>query len=211
MQHLQQGHFEAMEQKYRAAFFNSLSGFKPLNLVGTANAAGHTNLCIVNSVFHLGSNPPLMGMIIRPDSVDRHTLHNIRALGWYTLNHVHQGIYRQAHQTSARYPGHISEFDACGFTPLYTPACKAPYVQQSHIRTGLSVAQINLLPINGTYLVIGKVEEVMIPHGTLGPDGFVDIEKAGTLAGSALDSYHTTQKIARLNYAKPGVNVTQKD
>jgi hypothetical protein len=35
------------------------------------------------------------------------------------------------------------------------------------------------------------------------PDGFVDLEKAGTLTCSGLDSYHKTARIARLSYAKP--------
>ena len=36
-------------------------------------------------------------------------------------------------------------------------------------------------------------------------DGYVDIEKAGTIAISGLDNYHDTKSIARLSYAKPGV------
>ena len=36
-------------------------------------------------------------------------------------------------------------------------------------------------------------------------DGYVDIERAGTIAISGLDSYHETKRIARLSYAKPGV------
>jgi hypothetical protein len=35
------------------------------------------------------------------------------------------------------------------------------------------------------------------------PDGFVDIEKAGSIAGAGLDSYHTTKRLERLSYAKP--------
>ena len=33
-------------------------------------------------------------------------------------------------------------------------------------------------------------------------DGFVDIEKAGSMTVSGLDSYHKTNRIARLSYAK---------
>ncbi|MDZ7625721.1 MAG: hypothetical protein U5J96_14920 [Ignavibacteriaceae bacterium] len=36
-------------------------------------------------------------------------------------------------------------------------------------------------------------------------DGYVDIERAGTIAISGLDSYHETKKTARLSYAKPGI------
>jgi flavin reductase (DIM6/NTAB) family NADH-FMN oxidoreductase RutF len=201
--HFRKPDFAAMEQRYKAAFFNSLSGFKPLNLVGSIDENGLTNLAIFSSVFHLGSNPALMGMIMRPDSVERHTLQNIKAIGWYTLNHVNSEIYTKAHQTSARYPKNVSEFEACGLTAMYTDHCKAPYVSESHVRMGLQVAEINPIQVNGTYLVIGSVEEVILPDTSLEPDGFIDIEKAGTIVGSGLDSYHKTEKIKRLGYAKP--------
>ena len=197
--------FMEMEQRYRAAFFNSLGGFKSLNMVGTVDAQGKTNLSIVNSVFHIGANPPYIGMIIRPDKVERHTLENMLETEWYTLNHVHASIYKQAHQASARYDKSVSEFDACGLTPHFSNACIAPYVKESHICIGLKVAEIKPLEINGTVLVIGSVKEVTIPAETLSADGFVDIELAGSLAGSGLDSYHSTKRIARLSYAKPGV------
>jgi hypothetical protein len=34
-------------------------------------------------------------------------------------------------------------------------------------------------------------------------DGYLDIEKAGTISCTGLDSYHITQRLQRLNYAKP--------
>jgi len=46
---------------------------------------------------------------------------------------------------------------------------------------------------------------VILPDDIVGEDGFVDIEKAETVAISGLDSYHETKRIARLSYAKPGI------
>ena len=48
----------AMTSRQRATLVNSLSGFKSANLVGTADAAGSTNLAIMSSAVHLGSHPP---------------------------------------------------------------------------------------------------------------------------------------------------------
>lgn len=70
-------------------------------------------------LFIFGAKPPLMGFIVRPDSVDRHTLSNICNSGYYTINHVTKSIYKRAHQTSARYDADISEFEAVGLTPIY--------------------------------------------------------------------------------------------
>lgn len=195
--------FIGMDQRFRAAFFNSLGGFKSLTLVGTINGKQQTNLSAVSSVFHIGANPPLIGMIFRPDSVERHTLENIMETGQYTFNHVTEAFYIAAHQTSARYPREISEFDACGLAPFYSSRIIAPYVQQSPIKIGLELAERIELKINGTVLVLGKIVETIVPEICICEDGFVDLELAGTITVSGLDSYHTTNKLARLPYAKP--------
>ncbi|MEO6901676.1 MAG: flavin reductase, partial [Bacteroidia bacterium] len=101
-----------LENRYRATFINSLGGFKSLALIGTRNGEGISNLAIFNSLFHIGANPPLFGFIVRPDSVERHTLSNILETGEFTVNHVREDFFEQAHQTSARYSNNVSEFEA---------------------------------------------------------------------------------------------------
>ena len=125
-----------MEQHERAQLINSVGGFKSVNLIGTVDEAGQTNLAIFNSIVHIGANPPLIGFIMRPDSVERHTLANILSIGYYTINHLNESIYKQAHQTSARYPKEISEFDATGLTPEFKNEFKAPYFTESRIQLG---------------------------------------------------------------------------
>lgn len=198
-----------METRTRAAFMNSLSGFKSASLIGTIDSNGNTNLAIFSSVIHIGSNPALIGFINRPDSTSRHTLENILETHYFTINHINENIYRQAHQTSARYPKALSEFEATGLTEEFGTLFKAPYVKESTIKYGLSFAEKHDLNINGTILIIGKVEEIFIPEDCLLDNGSIDIEKAETIAISGLDSYHKTQKIARLSYAKPDKQVEE--
>ena len=64
-----------LSSERRALLINSLPGYKPAMLVGTASAEGDTNLAIISSHFHLGSRPPLLAMILRPDTgnSERHT------------------------------------------------------------------------------------------------------------------------------------------
>ena len=193
----------ALEQRYRAAFINSLGGFKSVVLLGTKNNDGQTNLAIFNSLFHIGANPPLCGLIVRPDSVERHTFENIMQTGFYTVNHIKPEFYENAHQTSARYPREVSEFDATQLSAEYKGNFFAPFVVQSAVQMGLSLQQKIDLTINGTILLIGKIEFVSVPENCVQPDGFVDLETAQTVTCSGLDSYHTTQKLARLSYAKP--------
>lgn len=194
--------FENMEQRYRAAFFNSLGGFKSVNLVGTIGNAGQTNLSIVNSVFHIGANPPFYGFVIRPHTVPRHTLENILETKDYTLNHITADFYKQAHQTSARYPKETSEFDACGLTPEYIEGCKSPFVKESAIKIGLDFFQTKDIELNGTIIVIGQIKMVVLDDGLVADDGFVDLESAGTITCAGLDAYYSVKKLARLSYAK---------
>ncbi|HLP92840.1 MAG TPA: flavin reductase [Saprospiraceae bacterium] len=203
MQHISSEQISGMEQRFRAAFINSLGGFKSVVLVGTANDAGNTNLAIFNSLFHLGANPPLCGLIFRPDSVERHTLSNLEATGCYTINHLNAGIYHQAHQTSARYPAEVSEFEATGLTPSYKNGFPAPFVQESQLQFSVLFREKIHLSINNTILVIGQIQDVWIPENVQQADGFLDLEKAGTITCSGLDSYHQTKRLARLSYAKP--------
>ena len=192
-----------METRRRAAFINSLSGFKSASLIGTVDADGNTNLAIFSSVIHIGSDPALIGFINRPDTTSRHTLENILQINCFTINHINKTIYRKAHQTSARYPKDISEFDATGLTPEFSNLIKAPYVKESNIKYGVEFAEKHDLKINGTILIIGKVIEVIMPEDCLLSNGAIDIEKAETVAIAGLDSYHITQQLSRLTYAKP--------
>ena len=198
-----------MEQRYRATLINSLGGFKSVVLVGTADSNGSTNLAIFNSLFHIGANPPLCGLIFRPGTVQRHTLSNIESTGVYTINHITEDIYINAHQTGARYAKDQSEFEAVGLTPLYEESIPAPFVTESPLRFALDLREKIPIGINGTILIIGQITQIWLPDNVLQPDGFIDLEQVGTLTCSGLDSYHRTQRLARLSYPKPG-SIPQK-
>lgn len=200
--HLANKDLSEMERRSRTRLINSLSGFKSVNLCGTISKDGVTNLSIISSVVHIGADPALIGFIMRPVTVRRDTFNNILETGHYTFNHLNKEIFKKAHQTSARYPIEVSEFEAAELTEIYSDVVKAPYVKESHIRIGLSFVEKISIPINGTTLMIGKVEEIFYPAGTLAADGYLDIEKAGSITSSSLDAYHTTQKLSRLSYAK---------
>lgn len=192
-----------MEKLYRVNLLNGLTGYKPLNLLGTINPDGVTNLCIVSSVFHMGSNPPLFGMVMRPQRPDNDSLKNIKATGEYTLNNVLPDWYKQAHQTSASYPSGVSEFEKCDFTELFDAGFKPPFVEQSTIRIGLKLQSVSDVAGNGTSVVIGEVVKLLIDDAIIDEDGTVDHIKAGTMAGSGLDTYYSPQLVGRLSYAKP--------
>ncbi|MEX1665635.1 flavin reductase family protein [Zhongshania arctica] len=195
---------EQMEQRYRGLFINSVLGAKPALLVGTNSINGDSNLAVMSSAFHVGANPPLVGLIIRPSESPRHTLNNILATGYYTLNHVSPQYIEAAHQTSARYPADQCEFEAVGLSKKYLHDFSAPFVEQSTIALGLKLREEHRLAINNTHMIIGEIQLIELPAKVLGDDGFVDIAANDSIAATGLDSYVRIQALRRLSYAKLG-------
>jgi flavin reductase (DIM6/NTAB) family NADH-FMN oxidoreductase RutF len=195
-------HISVMEKRFRTTFINSLPGYKCLQMLGTISPAGITNLALFNSVFHLGANPALLGMIFRPDGDDHDSLENIKKTGQYTLNNVLPEWFDRAHQTSARFPSGYSEFEPCGFKEFYIEGFKAPFVAQSSIQIALEMRDLIDISINNTKMLIGEIVHVSMDDSILESDGYVDHLKAGTVTVAGLDSYFTTSHLARLAYAK---------
>lgn len=203
MKHFGESDFVEFEKQYRTNLINSAPGAKGVYLVGTRNMElGISNLAVFNSVFHVGANPPYLGMVVRPDSVDRHTWQNIQQTGFYTLNQVSGAMVKQAHQTSARYEAEVSEFEAVGLKEEFLMDFAAPYVGESAVKFGLKLTEFHRVEANGTIVVIGEIQHLWVAEGALQEDGFVDIGLLGAAASAGLDAYFGLEKIGRLSYAK---------
>lgn len=191
------------ERFYRANFLNTLSGFKPLNLIATVDQQGVSNLGLFSNIVHLGADPALIGFINRPREAAPHTLANIERGRYYTINHVHPGILERAHQCSAKYPEGVSEFTSTGLTEEWVDGLPVPYVRESLVRYALEMVQINPIPLNGTYFVIGRVLQVQVSPSLVCSDGFIDIGRSESLVSTGLDAYGQVSALARYRYAKP--------
>jgi flavin reductase (DIM6/NTAB) family NADH-FMN oxidoreductase RutF len=200
--HLTYDELMGQERIPRLTLLNAISGYKTAALIGTASPEGRTNLAIFNQIVHIGANPPYLALVMRPLTVPRHTYTNLKATGHWTINHVHPEHIEAAHQTSADYPEEVSEFDACGFTPVYSAALKAPYVQESRLRIGLEYVEEYPIAASGVVLVVGRIVELFLPDGLVAADGMLDLEQAGIVATGGLDAYYTGHLAARLPYAR---------
>lgn len=193
----------ALEKRHRAALINSITGYKPAILVGSADSKRQTNLAIMSSLVHLGSNPPLLALIFRPDNVDRHTLSNICKTGAYTINHVNSAMIDSAHQTAARYPREISEFTATSLTEHWESWHPAPFVAEATVSMAMQLREDFELAINGTHMVIGEILSIKAPDAALNESGALDPALADGIAISGLDSYYRGALLQRMAYAKP--------
>jgi len=192
-----------LEDRYRRNLINSLMGARPAALIGTADAQGKTNLAVFSQVLHVGANPPLCGILFRPDSVDRHTLTNIRETSFFTLNILADGYAEKAHQTSARYAADVSEFDAVGLEAEFINECSAPAVKEAHIKVVCSLSEEIPIVSNGTILIVGAMNRIEIDDSCLRSDGSVNHVEAQSLMVCGLDDYTTLKQVARFGYAKP--------
>ena len=204
MQQFTPAEWQSWERFYRANFINSLTGFKSASLIGTINAQGVPNLGMFSSIVHIGSDPALIGFINRPIAAAPHTLANIKANGFYTVNHIHASFLAQAHQTSAKYPDEVNEFTEVGLTEAYLEGVKVPFVKESPIKYLLSLKEIVPIALNATFLVIGQLEKVLMdPALQPTSDGFLHLDQAGSICSNGLDAYYNTSLINRYAYAKP--------
>lgn len=195
---------DSMEQRFRGTFINSIGGFKPALLVGTANKNDGQNLAIFSSFFHLGANPPLFGLVVRPDVSPRHTLENILETHEFTLNQIHTSFIENAHHTAARYPREISEFEASKLTPEKIEGFSAPFVKESLLSIGARFIERIDIKHNGTSILVNEMAWIRLPENAIEADGFVSLEKLNTATCAGLDAYYSTHLIKRLPYAKPG-------
>jgi flavin reductase (DIM6/NTAB) family NADH-FMN oxidoreductase RutF len=209
MRHFTLQEVKSWDRFYRGNFINSISGFKSVSLIGTVDSNNNANLAIFSNIVHLGADPALIGFINRPREASPHTLSNIEETKTYTINHIHADFLDKAHQTSAKYKKEESEFDKTGLTPLWTEDSKAPYVKESSLRYALDLQEIIPLKQNDTFLVVGAIKNIYVPIVAIQPDGFVDLEKVGSLASLGTDGYYKTSLLKRYSYARPNQDPTE--
>ncbi|WP_396633672.1 flavin reductase family protein [Maribacter sp. R86514] len=203
MKHFSKEELGKMPSRYRAHLINSCTGYKSANLLGSKSEMGISNLAIFNSVVHIGSTPPMLGFILRPLTVKRNTYANFKESGFFTVNQVNESIIKDAHHTAASYDEDISEFSKTKLTETYLDNFQAPYVKESAIKLGCSYVNEYEIKENGCLLIIGAIEHVYLPDDILQNDGWLQLDKAQTVAINGLDAYALPQLLARFAYAKP--------
>lgn len=204
MLHIDTQAIAEMQHLYRINLINGITGYKSANLIGTIDEDGGTNLAVFSSVTHFGSNPALIGLVLRPTTIARNTYDNIKKTGYYTINHIPGHLVGAAHHTSAKYDPEISEFDKTAFNPVYLKEFSAPYVQESAIKMGMEFLEEIPIKANGTILILGQLKDLWFSDAALvAEDGFVDLNAADTACISGLDAYHRPSMLDRFHYARP--------
>ena len=204
MIHFKRQDFEALDHVYRINLINSCSGFKSANLLGTKSNAGAPNVAVFSSVTHLGSKPPLLGVIFRPVSdVPRNTYENIIETGQFTVNHIDMPIIEDAHHTSAKYAKEVSEFGMTNLVEEYKNEWHAPFVKNAPIQIALTYCEEYLIKSNNCIQLIGEIKDLYIREDLLEADGFINLSKGNVVAINGLDGYNVPKLKTRIKYQRP--------
>ena len=194
---------ENAKKVFRLNLINSVTGIKPANLIGTKSKDGLTNLGIFSSVIHLGSNPAYLGFIMRPvGDVPRHTYDNILENESYTINSVPTHMVEKAHYTSGKFDLTESEFDHCQIEPEYVEGFQAPFVKESPIKLGMKLQEQVPIKLNGTIMMIGSIEHLIIPDYLVAENGYVDLDEGNVAGISGLNTYYDLKKIGQFPFVR---------
>jgi len=203
MKHYTKENIIDLEKVKRLNIINSITGIKPGNLIGSMDNDKTTNLAIFSSVVHLGSQPALLGFILRPQlNVVRDTYNNIMSNKLYTINHLPENYTLNGHYTSAKFNSDESEFKFCKFTEWFHDGFDAPFVKESSLKIGLKFQESIPIKINNTIMIVGSVEHIFVNSEALSEEGYIDLEKLHSTGIGGLNSYYKLKKISSYPYAR---------
>ncbi|WP_378185399.1 flavin reductase family protein [Aquimarina sp. W85] len=207
MIHYSRAQLSQNSSRFNANLINSCVGYKSCNIIATTATTGITNAAIFNSVIHLGSNPPILGFIMRPLTVARHTYTNIKDTQFFTVNHVTKELALDAHQTAAKYEVEESEFSHTNLEEEYLNNFAAPFVKNSPVRLACKYLNEYKIKENGTILMLGSIEHIYLDNDLIDTKGHVLLENSGTVASIGLDGYALPELLYRLSYAQPNTKI----
>lgn len=194
---------KSMSKVARLNLVNSCTGYKSANLIGTKSLDGKPNVAVFSSVTHLGSDPALLGLILRPAVVPRDTLKNIKETLYFTVNHITSEIMKQAHQTSASYDEGVSEFDMVNLTELYLSEIDVPFVKESPVKILCKYLNEYQIKENNTLHIIASIEEIYFEESMEHKDNWLQLDKGNVIAINGLDGYCLPKLLDRFDYARP--------
>ena len=207
MKHISKDDISQMEKIKRLNLINSSTGYKSANLIATKSVDGIANVAIFSSITHLGSNPAMLGFIVRPTTVPRDTYKNIKETRYFTVNHIVASTIADAHHTSASYDADISEFNKTDFEEEYKDNITTPFVKNSPVQLLCRYLNEYHIKENDTIHIIAAIEDLFFNENLEHKDGFLQLDKADVVAINGLDGYCLPKLIDRFEYARPNIEI----
>jgi flavin reductase (DIM6/NTAB) family NADH-FMN oxidoreductase RutF len=197
--------FQSLPKIPRLNLINSCTGYKSANLIATKTIEGISNVAVFSSVTHLGSDPALVGFILRPTTVPRNTYKNIKDLGYFTINHITETMISDAHHSSASYDETISEFDKTELEEVYQEGISIPFVKGSPVQILCKYLNEYEIKENGTIHIIASIEHLFIKENLIQNDHWLRLDVENVVTINGLDGYCVPKLVDRYEYARPNI------
>lgn len=192
-----------MSKVPRLNLVNCVTGYKSANLIGTVSTEGVLNVAVFSSVTHLGSEPPLLGFILRPTTVPRDTYKNLKEMGYFSVNHITEEMIADAHHTSSSYDEHISEFDKTNLEPEFFDDMKVPFVKGSPVKLLCKYVNEYKIEENDCIHIIAAIETIYADENLFHDDNWIQLDRGNVVAINGLDGYTVPKLVDRFHYARP--------
>lgn len=190
-----------LDKAYRRDLVNRISGARTAWLLGSWSDKTGNNLGLFSNVVHVGANPPLLGLIFRPETVKRDSLENIRENNEFSLNAVQPEMMEMAHQASAKYAADTDEFEAIGFEIERKNDSRIPFVSSALLQLQMQMEELHPIKANGCLFMISRIVGLHIHESALDEDDLPDCAQWLHVCG--LDQYVQSTPLKKLPYARP--------
>lgn len=197
--------FQSLSKIPRLNLINSCTGYKSANLIATKTIEGISNVAVFSSVTHLGSDPALVGFILRPTTVPRNTYKNIKDLNYFTVNHITETMISDAHHSSASYDETTSEFDKTELEEVYQEGISIPFVKGSPVQILCKYLNEYEIKENGTIHIIASIEHLFIKENLIQNDHWLRLDLENVVTINGLDGYCVPKLVDRYEYARPNI------
>ena len=193
---------KSLNKIFRLNLINSCTGLKSANLIVTLGQK-NLNVAVFSSVVHLGSDPAMLGFVLRPTTVPRDTYKNILENQYFTVNHITKSMVEDAHHTSAKYPEEVSEFDYTNLKPQFVEGHKVPFVQDSPVQLYCEYSNSYPIKENNTLFIVANILNIRVNSQILQANGLLNLPAADVVAINGLSAYAETTLYKELDYQRP--------
>jgi flavin reductase (DIM6/NTAB) family NADH-FMN oxidoreductase RutF len=148
----------------------------PVTFISTISKQGVRNIAPWSCVM-----PVLrpLDLICAASAKKRDTLQNIRDMGQFVLNLAGADLIDKVIPTARHAPPDIDEFDDAGLKEKPSQKIRPPGIAGCY--AWMECELVKLFEEDRYVLIIGKVVQLELSDAVLGPDGFLDVEKARPL------------------------------
>jgi flavin reductase (DIM6/NTAB) family NADH-FMN oxidoreductase RutF len=169
----------------------------PVVLVTCVDSNGKPNIITLAWAGTLSSDPPIIGLGIRPHRYSCRLLENS---GEFVANIPTENILRETDFCGMVSGENIDKFYETGLTPETAEKVKPPLIRECPVNIECVVKQ--KIPLGTHQLFIGEIVRVHVNHGILNEKGGIDFTKVAPFVYNQGEYWNLHQKIGVYGFSK---------